>query len=134
MRVGGGMGGFDAAALVDGNVHDDRALLHLAHHCFGDDLGSGSAGDEDSTDDQVGIADGALDVVAVGGNGVDASAKDVVEIAEAIQVEVDQGDLCSHAEGDLRGVGANDAATDDTDVAGWDARDAAQKDSAAPML
>ena len=49
---------------------------------------------------------------------IDASAEDVVELAEAVEVEVDQGDLGAHAEGDLCGVGADDAAADDADVAG----------------
>ncbi len=106
----------------------------MADHRLGDDLGSGGAGDQDSADDEVGLADGVLDVVAVGGDGVDASAEDVVEFAEAVEVEVDEGDLRAHAEGDLGGVGADDAAADDADVAGRNAGDAAEQDAAAAVL
>ena len=78
--------------------------------------------------------DGALDVVAVGGDGEEAAAEDVVELAQAVEVEVDEGDLGAHAEGDLGGVGADDAAADDADVAGGDAGDAAEQDAAAAVL
>ena len=134
VAVGGGMGGLDAAALIDGDVDDDRAFLHFGDHGFGDDLGSGGAGDEDSADDEVGLAGGALDVVAVGGNGEDAAVEDVVELAEAVEVEVDERDLGAHAEGDLGSVGADDASADDADVAGWDAGDSAEEDAAASVL
>ncbi len=87
-----------------------------------------------TVDDEVGFADCVFNVVAVRGDGIDASAKDVVELAEAVEVEVDERDLCAHAEGDLCGVGADDAAADDADVAGGNARDAAEQNSAAAVL
>ncbi len=134
VAVGGGVGGLDAAALVDGYVDDDCAFLHFGDHRLGDDLGGGGAGDEDSTDDEVSFADGVLDVVAVGGDGVEAAVEDVVELAEAVEVEVDEGDLGAHAEGDFGGVGADDAAADDADVAGGDAGNSAEEDAAAAVF
>ncbi len=74
--MGGGVGGLDATALIDGYVYDDRAFLHFGDHGFGYDLGGGRAGDQDSTDNEVGLADGALDVVAVRGYGEDATVED----------------------------------------------------------
>ena len=106
----------------------------LRDHGAGDDLGRGGAGDEDAADDEVGLGGGALDVVGVGGEGEDACREDVVELAEAVEVEVEQRDLGAHAEGDLGGVGADDAAADDADVAGRDAGDAAEQDAAAAVL
>src|SRR5580658_224842 len=132
--VGGGTGGLDAAALVDGDVDDDGALLHAADHLFGDELGGGGAGNEDSADEEVGLAGGALEVVGVGGQGEDAAVEDVVQVAEAVEVEVDEGDLGAEAEGHFGGVGADDAASDDADVAGRDAGDAAEQDAAAAVL
>ncbi len=134
VRVGGRVRGFDAAALIDGNIDDDRALLHLGDHRPGDDLGRSGAGNQDSSDNEVGFADGVLNVVTVGGDGMEASAKDVVEFAEAVEVEVDERDLRAHAEGDLCGVGADDAAADDADVAGGNARDAAEQNTAAAVF
>ena len=60
-----GLGGFNAAALVDGDVDDDRAFLHLRDHSAGDDFGSGRAWNEDSADDEVGFARGVGQVVAI---------------------------------------------------------------------
>ncbi len=76
----------------------------------------------------------ALDVVAVRGDGEEASAEDVVELAEAVEVEVDQRDPGAHAESDLGGVGADDAAAEDADVAGGDSGDSAEKYAAAAVL
>ncbi len=106
----------------------------FATMALGDDLGSGRAGDEHAADDEVGLADGALDVVGVGGERVEAAGEDVVELAQAVEVEVDERDLGAHAERDLGGVGADDAAADDADVAGRDAGDAAEQDAAAAVF
>ena len=57
--------GLDAAALIDSHIHNHSALFHLAHHGAGDDLGSGGAGDEYRTHDQVGFVGGVGQVVAV---------------------------------------------------------------------
>ncbi len=52
--MGGGVGGFEAAALIDGDIHDHCAALHVGDHIAADEFGSGSAGDEHRADDQVG--------------------------------------------------------------------------------
>jgi hypothetical protein len=132
--VGGGPGGFDAAALVDGDVDNDCALLHLADHGRGDDLGSCGSGDEDAADDEVGFTDGSFDVVGVRSHGEEAAAEDVVEFTEAVEAKVDEGNLGAEAEGHLGGVGADDAAADDADVTGGNARNAAEKYTAAAVL
>src|SRR6185437_3093833 len=132
--VGGGLGGFDAAALIDGDVDDDGAFFHTADHLLGDNLRGGGAGDEDSADEEVGLASGALDVVGVRGQGVDAAVEDIVELAEAVEVEIHQCHFGAEAEGHLGGVGADDAAADDADVAGRDTGDSAEQDAAAAFL
>jgi len=56
--MGSGPGRLHATALVDGHIHNDRALLHLGHHGAGHDAGSGRAGNEDAADHQVGLSRG----------------------------------------------------------------------------
>lgn len=51
--VGGGAGGFGAAALIDGDVHKDAAGLHDAEHFSGDEFGGFCTGDEDGADEEV---------------------------------------------------------------------------------
>src|SRR5580698_2300713 len=109
------MSSLDTAALIDSDVYDNCALLHPADHRFGDDLGSGRTGDQNSADNEVGLADGAVDVVAVGGDGVETATEDVVEFAETVQVQVDQRDLRAHAKSNLCSIGSDDAAADDAD-------------------
>src|SRR5215472_15579395 len=123
-----------ASALVDGHVNDDRALLHARHHLSRDDLGSGGAGYQHAADDQVGFARGAGNVVAVGGQGVDAAIEDVVDLAQAVQVQIDECDLGAHTQRDACSVCADDTATDYGDVRGRNAGNSAEKDAAAALL
>ena len=79
-------GGFDAAALVDGDVNDGGTGLHGLHHGFGDQFRGQSAGDEDGTHEEVGVLGGGGDVEGVGGQGLDAAAEEVVDLAQAEEV------------------------------------------------
>ena len=74
--VRSGPGGFNAAALIDGDIHDDGALFHLRDHGACDDFGGGSARNEDSADHEVGFARGVREVVAVRCQRVDAAAEE----------------------------------------------------------
>ncbi len=131
IAVGGRARGFNAAALVNGDVDDDGTFLHGGDHVAGDDFGRCRAGNENAADDEVGLADCAGYVVGVGGEGVEATAEDIVELAEAVEAEVDEGDLGAHAESDFGGVGADDAATDDADVGWRDAGNSTEQETAA---
>lgn len=84
-------GGFDAAALVDGDVNDGGTGLHGLHHGFGDQFRGQSAGDEDGTHEEVGVLGGGGDVEGVGGQGLDAAAEEVVDLAQAEEVAVKDG-------------------------------------------
>ena len=72
---GGGAAGFDAAALVDGDVDDGGARLHALHHGAGDDVGRAGAGHEHRADHHVGGGHGFGDGVVVGQAGFDSRAR-----------------------------------------------------------
>ena len=55
----------------------------------------------------------------------------LLELAQAVDVAVVDGDVGAHADGDARRVGADDAAADDHDLRGGHAGDAAEQDAAA---
>ena len=82
-----------------------------------DDLGCGGSGDEHATDHEVGRADRVLHVVAVRSKRMQAAVVEVVELAQPVQVDVDDGDVRAHAERDLGRVGADDASADDAYIA-----------------
>ena len=134
VRVRGGMSGFDAAALINGYVDDDSAFLHLRDHGAGDDLGSRGSGNEDSADDEVGFAGGVGHVVGVGVDALQAAVEDVIEFAEAVEIVVEERNFRTHAERNLGGIGADDASTEDADVARSYPGDAAEKDTSSAML
>ena len=72
---GGGPAGFDAAALVDGDIDDGRARLHALHHGAGHHVGRARAGDQDRADHHVGRGHGFGDGVLIGQAGLDAAAR-----------------------------------------------------------
>ena len=85
---------------------------------------------QDRADDQVGVADRLLDVERRGEARVDAG-EGLLELAQAVDVAVVDGDVGAHAHRDARRVGADDTAADDHDLRGGHARDAAEQDAAA---
>src|SRR5262249_20660041 len=94
---------FDASALVDGDVHDDGAGFHALEVGAADEARCQGARDEDGTDDEIGAAHGLEDGVAVGVEGRDIGGHDVVEVAEAVEVDVEDVDVGPEARGDLGG-------------------------------
>lgn len=80
----GGTGGFEAAALVDGDVDDDGEGFHGAEGIFGDEFGGGGAGDEDAADDEVGFLGEGEDVGGVGDEGGDVFGEEIGEVLEAL--------------------------------------------------
>ena len=87
------MGGLDAAALIDRDVDDHRARLHRAHHVFGDHHRCPAPWHEDRTDDQVRVGDTALDRAPVRGDRGDATHLDLIDVAEPVDVLVQQIDF-----------------------------------------
>ena len=129
--VRGGARCLNASTLVDGHIDNDSALFHLGDHGAGNELGRGGSGDEYAADDEIGLPGGAGQVVAVGGKRVEAAGEDIVELAKAIQVHINESDLSAEAECYFGCVGADDAASDDADMGGGNAGDSAEKDAAA---
>ena len=122
-------GGFDAAALVDGDVNDGGTGLHGLHHGFGDQFRGQSAGDEDGTHEEVGVLGGGGDVEGVGGQGLDAAAEEVVDLAQAEEVAVKDGHASAHAHGNLGGGKTHGTGAEDNDVSGLHASGAAHQEA-----
>ncbi len=131
-RVGVGRGtrGLEAAALVDGDVAHDGALLHARDHLGGDELRRPGAGDEHGADDDVGREHGALDLEAARHDELDAAGQDLLEMAKPVDGLVEDANVRPQAERDDGGVVADDAAPDHDDGAGRDARDTAEQQPA----
>ena len=127
--MAGRLGGLRAAALIDGDVDEDRAWAHLGDHCTGDELGRGRARDQDGADDQIGLGDVLFDRVDGGIDRVQRRAELHVEFVEAGQRAVEDGDVGFHAHGHARGIGAGHATADDDDLACGDTRHAAQQNA-----
>ena len=121
----------DAAALVNAHVDDDGAVLHVAHQRLAHQDRRPAAGNQDRPDHQVGM-------LGVPGHGVrvavdrgDVGRHDLIEVSQAVQVDVHDDDVGPESCGHPRGVGPDDAATEDEDVGRFDACHAAQEDAAA---
>ena len=96
--------GGDAAALIDGNVHDDRAFFHRADHRFADDDRRPSTGDEYRTDHQIGISNRTFYCALVRCQRDDSAALNLIDEAQAVEVLVEQQHLGLHARGNPCGI------------------------------
>ncbi len=93
--------------------------------------GARRSGDQDGADDEVGSFDRVHDRMAVGIEGGDVLGHDIVEVAKAIEVDIEDSNVGAQAGGDFRGVGADDATAQDGDVGGGDSGHAGEEDAAA---
>ena len=79
------MRGLKAAALVDGDVDDDRARVHQAEHLARDKPWRECSGYENGADDNVGLAQRILDDDRVGHQDPCPRAEVLVELVQAIE-------------------------------------------------
>ncbi len=134
VAVGGGFRRFDAAALVDGHVDDDCALLHPVDHLLRHDFGSGCTGDEHATDDEVGFPHSTFDVVGIRCESEELAVENVVKFAEAVEVEINDGGFGAHAYGNLCSIGTDDASANDADICGRYAGNATEQEAASAFF
>ncbi len=131
---GCGVGRFDAAALVDGDIHDHRSRLHVRHHLPGHQSWRRGAGDQHRADHQVGPAHGLGDGPHVRGQGYQPALEQVVQLAQAVQVPVDHGHPRPSPDGDPGGIGPDYTAPQDHHLSRGHARHPAQQHPAAPVF
>ena len=73
--------GSDAAALINGHVHDCGTFFHGFYHIFRYQFRSQRARNEDGTDQQVGLFYCQSDVVGIGEQGLEFLAVYIVQLA-----------------------------------------------------
>ena len=127
------VGRLDASTLVHGHVDDDRSRPHPGDHVVGHDDRRPAAGDQDRTDDEVGLRDGTLDRPTVRGESHDPALVDLVDPAQPVDVPVEQEDLGLHSLGDPRRVPADVAGADDNDAGRANTGDATEEDAPRPV-
>ena len=132
--VGGLADRLDAAALVDGDVDDDRPRPHRLDELFADHDRGPPTGDEHRADHEVGVGDAALDRPTVRRQRHDPAAVDLVDPAQSVEVLVDQDDLGLHAGRDPRGVPPDVARPQHDDLRRAHARRPAHQHAAAAVV
>src|SRR5207253_5710209 len=107
---------FDAAALVDGHVDNDRPRRHALEVVAAHEVGGTRAGNEHRTDQQVCPRQAVEDVVPVAVQRGDVARHGVVEVAEAVEVDVENGHVGAESGRDFRGIGTDHPGAQDDDV------------------
>ena len=103
------------AALVDRHVDDDRTRTHFFDHFRGDELRCFRARNQYRTDHDVRFFDGLRNVERVRRECMHASAEDVIQLTQTVEVVINNGDDRAHADRHFRRVRTYRAATDDGD-------------------
>ncbi len=97
---------------------------------FCDQFGSGRAGDKHAANHQVSFGRRLSNRIKIGRQRVQPSAKNVVEFTQPVQVQVNDGDVGAHAQGNLGRVCAHNASADDRNRRRRHSRDTAQQHAA----
>ena len=106
-------GRLEAPALVDRDVHQDRAHAHLLHQGVGDQPGGAGTHHEHRPDDDVGIDADLLDGVLGRRHGLERPAEVVVDLAQPVEVPVEHVDVGVHADRQRRCRHARHAGAED---------------------
>src|SRR6266550_1313494 len=125
-----GMGGLDAPALVHRDVNYHGAVRHVLEHVSCHQRGSGSAGHEHSAHDQIRAGNRVMNHVSTGGESGNLRKKNIVKLAQAIEIVVDDRDVSAHAHRDLRGVCSYYATADNYNSRSRNARHATKQNAA----
>ena len=131
--MGGGPGGFRAAALVNGDIDEDAARAHPLEHRAIDQLGGFGPRNEDRADEQVDVGEKLVQVGLVGKEGVSRVHGDVEE-AHSLQIHLEDGDIRAEPGGHASGVDAGGSAADDHNPAGQNPGYSPQEHAAATSI
>ena len=126
--------GFDGAALVNGNIHQNTARAHGFDHFFGDQLGRFRTGNQDAANYQVGMFYSVGNVIGVGQKGLDAAAEDIVQVCEAFEADIQNGYIGTKANGHFGCVCAHIATAHDNHICALYACYTAQQDASAAAV
>jgi len=129
MTVRGRVGSLDTPTLVDGHINNDGPVRH-AFEIFAAHQARGfGAGDQHGADQQIGTVKAVEDVVPVAEQRGHVTRHHIIEVAQPVQVDVENGDVGAQAGGNLGGVGAHHAAAQNHHVGRQDPRDTAQQNA-----
>ena len=131
--MGGGFRGLEAAALIDGDVHQHRTGTHELQLFARDQLRRRGARDQHRADHQIGVGQTLFDGVVGRIDRGQLVAVDLVEIFQAIQRAVEDGDVRIQAHRHARGVDADHAAADHQHFRRLHAGHAAQQHAGATL-
>ena len=131
--VRGGVSRLDTAALIDGNVHDDCALLHGCNHFAAHEARCFGARDEDRTDEEVGAGE-KVDEGGFAGVKRVCPGHGGIEELHALGVDLENGRLGADPGGDSRRVHATGSAPNDDDATGENSGNASEKSAATAFV
>ena len=126
----GRVDGLDRAALVDRHVDDHRAGLHALDEAPRNEHRCAGAGNQHRADQEVRARRHLSDVVAIGGERHHAVPEQLIRVAEAVQVDVEERDIGPEPHRALRRAEPDHPRADDDHVAARHAGHSRQEDAA----
>jgi hypothetical protein len=106
--MGRGPAGFDTSTLIDGDIYQDGAGSHQFQHVAGDQFGRLCTGNKHAANNKVRIFHHLADGVFVRHHGMNILRHHVVEVAQPVDVHIDDRNIRAHAGSDLRGIRSDD--------------------------
>src|SRR6185369_6088471 len=106
------------------------SVRYILEHLLCNEFWCCRAGNQDRADDQIRLRNCVMNHVSAGGEGRDLRQKDIVKLAQSIEIVVDYRDVSTHTDGDLCSVSTYDTAADDHHARSWNSRNATKKNAA----
>src|SRR2546425_11834546 len=125
-----GMRSLNATALINRDVNDDSAVGYVFEHVESDEPRRRRTRHEDRTNNQIRLRDGVVNHVCARCQRRNLGKKDVIELAQTIEIVVDDRYVGAHPDRNLCGVSSDHAAADDHYPRRGDAGYTAEQDAA----
>src|SRR6516165_9771142 len=131
LTVCGGSRRFDASALVDCHIDNHSAGWHPFQVFVPDQPGSARAWNQHGSNQKVRMIETIENIMAIAEQRGHVARHDIVQIAQTVEIDVQNRNVGSQTGGYFGGVGPNNAASQNYHIGGKDPRHATQKDAAA---
>ena len=121
--VGGDMiNGLHDPALINGHIHNDRPGCHGLHNLLADKRWRFGARDQHRTDQQVRRSDSGRNIGRAGCQRLDLIAESIVQLAQPIQIQIQNRHIRPKAKGNFGSIGTYRTAANNDDLAAAYAR------------
>ncbi len=125
---------FSASALVNCNIDKHCTIFHFGQILPFKELGSRTARNQYGTNYKICILQHTLNIAVRGNECLNVSAKHIIQFFQTLEVNIQNRDVCAHADGYFAGIHANGTAAKNNYICIGSSRNTSEKDTLSAEL